>query len=173
MASTDPVDRPHDDGAQYGATVTHVGFPTYDFTVRRHPTMPTAVALHRGQIRIVVIVLNATSDTAGPRHLETVYDWPVWRHPQRPEVRSDWFAIFHAASRSWRGIFHSGTSRGHAIQILDAGVVRMTDQMWDMLQSTRTVVLCGGLRGDPSGPEIGAAIGKQRMHAILGQALFE
>lgn len=171
MAPTDPVD-PTLDSAQYGATVTHVGFYAGDFTVRGHPTVPTAVALDRDQTRIVVIVLNATSDTAGPRHLETVYGWPVWRHPQRPEARSDWFAIFHTASRSWRGIFRSG-GQAHEVQILDAGAVRVTDQMWDMLQSTRTVVLCGGLRGDPSGSEIGAAIGQRRMHAVLSQALFE
>ncbi|MFF3950139.1 hypothetical protein ACFYYN_35775 [Streptomyces sp. NPDC001902] len=134
--------------------------------------MPTAVGLDRAQTRIVVIVLNATSDTAGPRHLETANVWPVRHHPQPPEARSDWFAIFHTASRSWKGIFRSG-GQGHATQMLDAGAVRMTDRMWDVLQSTRTIVLCGGLGGDPSGPEIVTAIGQRRMRAVLSQALFE
>lgn len=172
MLPTDAVDPTHDD-AEYCATITHVGFPANSFSGRQHPSIPTATIMSRKETRIVTIALNAVSGTAGAHHLETVYGWPVWRPSLLPEACPDSYAIFHTPSRSFQGIFHPDIKgEAHELHIMGGSGPRLTDQMWDMLQSTRTVVLCGGLHGDPSGPEIGRAIGQRRMRAVTGTALF-
>ena len=163
---SDPVEDP----AVYNATVTHTGFPT-GFTARHSPEEPKATLLETTQTRLVLIALSAASDEAGPQHLERVYGWPRWQPPQHPEASPHWKAIFHEDSRSWEGMICKPP--GGRTQIVRAGshAMKVTGPMWDMLQSTRTVVLCGGLRGDPTGQQLVAAMAQGRLHAVLAEAL--
>lgn len=165
---TDPTQDP----AVYSATVTHIALPTR-FTAHLLPEDRRAAVLERTEARIVTIVLGAVSPQAGPRHLEHVFGWPKWHHPKPPETGERWSAVFNSESRSWDGMLQ--TNPGGPPKIVHAGpyATKVTDQMWQMLHDTGTVLLCGGLRGDPTGPEIGAAIARGKMHAVLARVLRE
>lgn len=160
------------DPAVYSITVTHIGLPT-GITARLLPENPRASVLERKETRFVMIALGAVSPEAGPRHLEHVYGWPKWRYPQPPAPGERWSVVFKGESRSWEGLIQMNP--GGVPKVVHAGphATPVTDQMWQMLHDTQTVVLCGGLRGEPTGPQMAVAVTQGRMHAILARVLIE
>lgn len=165
-------DHAAEDPAVYSATVTHIGLPS-DFRAHQLPENPQATVTERAQTRVVMVMMGAISPEAGPEHLERVFGWPRWRHPRLPEIGEHWSAVFRSESRTWAGLLQM--SSGREPKVIDAGqyATPVTDQMWQMIADTQTVVLCGGLRGEPTGPQMGAAIAQGRMHAVLARALID
>lgn len=100
------------------------------------------------------------------------FGWPVWDAPAIPTQDHDWKAVFNPANRTFEGFYNESRYSAHPEIARIAVPVRLTDDMWRMLEKTGAVVMCVGLTGDPTPQAIATGVQQRQFHAALVEALF-
>ncbi|MFJ1796640.1 hypothetical protein [Kitasatospora griseola] len=163
------AERPRDLWSQLNMAVTHIGLPAPG-VVTAQPQGRTTV-ITGNQVRTVTLVLSgrtSATTTAAQDH----FGWPVWDAPAVPAQDHGWKAVFNSANRTFEGFYdESGQSTDPKI-VRIAVPVRLTDDMWHMLEKTEAVVMCIGLTGDPTPQAIATGVRQRQFRAALVEALF-
>ncbi|WGD38703.1 hypothetical protein [Streptomyces cathayae] len=150
--------------------MTHVGLDTSRLGNVRQQGRQTEITLNR--TRAVLIALNAVGGAEQVRQLNEFFAWPLWRGAAIPSVSPEWTAVFSTAARALEGIHGAAPQEGKPMIIRPAVCDRLTDAMWEMLQTQNCVVLCTGVAGDPTAPQLGAAASDGSLHAALARVIL-
>jgi hypothetical protein len=149
--------------------VTHIGLSAPGAVSARSHGRTTIIT--GNQVRTVTLVLSGhtfATTTAAQDH----FGWPVWDAPAVPAQDRGWEAVFNSANRTFEGFYdESGQSADPEI-VRIAVPVRLTDDMWRMLEKTGAVVMCIGLTGDPTPQDIATGVRQRQFRAALVEALF-
>lgn len=151
-------------------SVTHVGLQTAQIESARREGRQVETTL--ATTRIVLLALNAVGGMREARQMKDFFNWPTWQAPGTPKPSHEWTAIFGAETRAFEGLHGAAPAGGQPTIIRNSDHIRVTDAMWQMLQTQECVVLCTGLAGDPTATEFGAAAAGGKLQAVLARALF-
>ncbi|MEU0073844.1 hypothetical protein ABZ027_30495 [Streptomyces sp. NPDC006332] len=151
-------------------SVTHVGLRTPEIESVRQKGRKVETTF--ATTRTVLLALNAVGGMPEARQLKDFFAWPTWQAPGIPEPSHEWAAIFGTQTRAFEGLHGDAPAGGQPTIIRNSDHIRVTDAMWQMLQTQECVVLCTGLAGDPTAAQFGAAAANGKLQAVLARALF-
>ncbi|MFE6157141.1 hypothetical protein [Streptomyces sp. NPDC057889] len=146
----------------FGVTLTHLTLPA----------SPDAAPTSDPQ-RLLVVALDAPSRRAA-HDLEQTFQWRRWDWPKLPPKNPNWSALFDKTTRTWHGL-HAELDNPDAedsVVIRPPAPQRLPDNMWDILTTTGTVLLCGALKPNFDLAEFKTAMNTKTLHAVLAPALL-
>ncbi|WP_328911662.1 MULTISPECIES: hypothetical protein [unclassified Streptomyces] len=163
------AERPRDLWAQLNMAVTHIGLSAPGAVSARAQGRTTVIT--GNQVRTVTLVLSGHT-SATTTAVQDHFGWPVWDAPAVLAQDHGWKAVFNSANRTFEGFYDESKHSTDPEIVRIAVPVRLTDDMWHMLEKTGAVVMCIGLTGDPTTQAIATGVRQRRFRAALVEALF-